>query len=183
MTARVLNVGGGSRDLPSQFDGWEQTLLDIDPACQPDICTDAKNLVGMGECAQMFDAVYCSHCLEHFYQHDVPQVLAGFVNVLRPGGSVQIICPDLNGVINAMRQWTLDINDVWYRLESGAPITFHDAFFGWSVAMKAGKMAFAHRCGFTAQSLSNALTSAGLTEVQVRSDAMNLFVKGTAPCR
>ena len=60
---RVLNVGGNSREipLPPIYAGWEQILLDIDPAGRPDIVGDARNLESLP--AASCDAVYCSHNL------------------------------------------------------------------------------------------------------------------------
>ena len=90
----VLNVGGGpSRILPEEYSGWEQVMLDIDLAVHPDICLDAKE-IGTLEAGQ-FDAIYCSHNLEHFYRHDAEKVLRGFVHVLSEEGYAEILVPDV----------------------------------------------------------------------------------------
>src|SRR5258706_14012634 len=75
---RVLNVGGNNKNiaLPSCYMGWKQTLLDIDPRGEPDIVLDARELSRVPPCE--YDAVYCSHNLEHYYRHDGSKVLAGF---------------------------------------------------------------------------------------------------------
>ena len=86
---RVLNVGGGKgRTLPPHFDGWDQTLLDIDPDTEPDILSDAREMVNLPP--SVYDAIYCSHCLEHFYKHDVPRVLKGFLHVLNDEGRAEL---------------------------------------------------------------------------------------------
>jgi hypothetical protein len=84
---RVLNVGGHDKriPLPPQYAGFEQLLLDIDPAVAPDILCDARELSKL-ESGQ-FDAVYCAHNLEHYYRHDVPKVLAGFLHVFKDRAS------------------------------------------------------------------------------------------------
>lgn len=181
----LLNVGGGGRSLPERYAGWEQHLLDVDPGCEPDFCIDAKDIVGNGPLCEWYDAVYTSHTLEHFYQHDVPAVLAGFLYALKPGGLVDIVVPNLAECVREMQARGHDVNDVWYRV-NGLPITFHDTLFGWSVAMRQGKMAYAHKCGFTGASLLAALTAAGFTDVQVVDAGANLMGKGRkegAPCR
>lgn len=170
----VLNVGGGGRTLPERYTGWDQCLLDIDPAVGPDICLDAKDLLTLE--AGVYDAVHCSHTLEHFYQHDVPAVLAGFLHVLAPNGVVDIAVPNLNNLIDEMRGRNLDINDVWYRAGT-QPITFHDVLYGWSVAMKDGNLFYAHKCGFTAQSLATSLQRAGFGSICTAEVGPNLFAK------
>ena len=83
----VLNVGGGSKliAIPPHYAGWSQLMLDIDPNAKPDVLADARELARLEPA--LFDAVYCSHNLEHYYAHDVPKVLAGFAHVLKPGDS------------------------------------------------------------------------------------------------
>lgn len=80
---KVLNVGGNSKAiaLPPIFDGYEHLLLDIDPTGKPDLLCDARELTSTP--AAQYDAVYCSHNLEHYFRHDVPRVLAGFIHVLK----------------------------------------------------------------------------------------------------
>lgn len=97
---KVLNVGGNSKaiSLPSQYEGYDQRLLDIDPECSPDILCDARDLKTLEE--SQFDAVYCSHNLEHYYRHEVQKVLTGFLYVLKEGGFAQIKVPDLNAVMS-----------------------------------------------------------------------------------
>lgn len=169
----VLNVGGGTnRNLPPEFDGWDQVLLDIDPECKPDICLDAKKLKDLD--GGQYDAVFCSHNLEHFYAHDVPVVLAGFLHVLKDGGFAQIAVPSLTRALDAMRERSLDIGDVWYRTSAGSPITFHDVLYGWGHAMEAGNLFYAHKCGFTRISLGDALLKAGFAGVRIGEDAFNL---------
>jgi SAM-dependent methyltransferase len=96
---KVLNVGGNSKAiaLPPQYAGFDHCLLDIDPKGSPDIVCDARELNTLEEGS--FDAVYCSHNLEHYYRHDVPRVLAGFLHILKDGGFAQIRVPDISEVM------------------------------------------------------------------------------------
>lgn len=171
----VLNVGGGrNRNLPNKYEGWQQVVIDIDPSVEPDIIGDALKLTELP--ANQYEAVYCSHALEHFYQHDVPTVLAGFLHVLVPDGGVDIAVPDLTGLMRVMRDRDLDINDVWYR--ASGPVTFHDVLYGWGLALRRGNMHYAHKCGFTELSISAALVTAGFQEVETASDGLNIFARG-----
>ena len=167
----VLNVGGGaSRDLPSVYKGWDQHVLDIDPAVSPDVLCDVKDMRAKVK-AQTYDAVFCSHNLEHVYAHEVPQVLAGFRHALKASGFAQIIVPDLNALLQAMRG--RDVMDAWYGA-SGCQISFHDVLYGWSREMGRGNLYYAHKCGFTSKSLSAALRKAGFAKVMTAEDGYNV---------
>jgi SAM-dependent methyltransferase len=162
---KVLNVGGNSKEipLPPQYAGFEHLMLDIDPKAEPDILCDARNLAGF-EAAQ-FDAIYCSHNLEHYYRHDVPKVLAGFLHVLKDGGFAHILVPDLNEVMRDTIAKGLDIDDVLYQSDRG-PIMVLDVLYGLSVEIEqSGQDFFAHKTGFTLKSLLKALRCAGFSKL------------------
>jgi len=96
---RFLNVGGNNKSLavPEVYAGWEHVLLDIDPIGKPDIVCDARELTTLD--VEPFDAIYCSHNLEHYYAHDVPKVLAGFLHLLKDDGFIDIRVPDIKAVM------------------------------------------------------------------------------------
>ena len=150
-------------------------MLDIDPSVSPDLCLDAKELCTLD--AAQFDAVYCSHNLEHFYKHEVPIVLKGFYHVLREGGTVDISVPNIRGLINAIAAGNLDINDVWYRAGGSVPITFHDVMYGWGVQVESGNTWYSHKTGFTPLSLCDALLSAGFTNVEIADQGANILAR------
>jgi SAM-dependent methyltransferase len=164
----VLNVGGGpSREVPRVYRGWTQRLLDIDPAVKPDVLCDARQMSRLRP--NQYDAIYCSHTLEHFHRHEVPSVLQGFHRVLQPTGFAQIIVPDMNQVFKAIVEGGKDINDVWYT-SPGGPITFHDVIYGWGRAVANGNAYYCHKTGFTEDSLTSALLRAGYTSVRTAAD-------------
>ena len=168
----VLNVGGGaSRELPRQYKGWDQDLLDIDPAVKPDILCDAKD---MRKITKKYDAVFCSHNLEHFYKHEVPQVLGGFVHVLKADGFAHISVPNLNELMQHFVRSGLDIDDAVYECGPNTSISYHDILYGWGKAMLDGNQYYAHKCGFTHKSLGKALSKAGFKKVLVAEDGLNL---------
>ncbi len=177
-TRRVLNVGGHSREiaLPPQFASFEHLMLDIDPATSPDICCDAR-LLGTLEIGQ-FDAIYCSHNLEHYYRHDVRDVLSGFLHVLKEGGFVYAIVPDVMELMTVTVQNGLDIDDVLYQSAAG-PIMVQDVLYGYSVEIeRRGADFFAHKTAFSKKSLSAAFKRAGFSIVY--SKAENLEVTSIA---
>jgi len=161
---KVLNVGGNSKQipLPPEYAGFDHWLLDIDPRGSPDIVCDARELTTLDE--GVFDAVYCSHNLEHYYRHDVPKVLAGFLHVLKEGGFAQIRVPDMSEVMRLAIERGLDIDDVLYTSPSG-PIMVLDVFYGYSVEIeRSGQDFYAHKTGFTQKSLLAALDRAGFSK-------------------
>ena len=164
----VLNVGGGGKHIPipAHYDGWDQVILDIDDAGDPDLVIDARELTTLP--AGIYDAVYCSHNLEHYWRHDVPRVLAGFAHVLAPHGFAEIAVPDLMAVFGAMQKRSLDLDDVLYVSPSG-PITVNDVIYGYGVQIeRSGNDFYAHKNAFTTKSLAKALATAGLPVAYTR---------------
>src|SRR6185295_1107128 len=106
--------------LPPQYAGFEHLLLDIDPKGEPDIVCDARELAKLP--GGQFDVVYCAHNLEHYYRHDVPKVLAGFLHVLRDGGFADIRVPDIRAAVRASVERGLEPEDVLYE-SGGGPVT------------------------------------------------------------
>jgi ubiquinone/menaquinone biosynthesis C-methylase UbiE len=162
---KVLNVGGNNKGipLPPQYAGFDHLLLDIDPKGSPDIVCDARKLTTLE--AGKFDAVYCSHNLEHYYRHDVPRVLAGFLHVLKDGGFAQIVVPDIAEVMRVTIERGLDIDDVLYQSSAG-PIMVLDVLYGYSVEIaRSGQDFYAHKTGFTQKSLIHALQRAGFSRI------------------
>jgi Methyltransferase domain len=162
---RVLNVGGSNKDIPIPecYNGWDHLLLDIDPRGKPDIVCDARKLQSLK--GGQFDAVYCSHNLEHYYKHDCPDVLAGFLHVLKSDGFADIRVPDMMALMKRVSENNLDIEDVLYVIPAG-PITVRDVIYGWSKEIeRSGEDFYAHKSGFSDRSLSSALKQAGFGQV------------------
>lgn len=163
---QFLNVGGGNKDIPvpRHYLGWRHLMLDIDPSGKPDIIADARQMLTL-EPAQ-FDAIYCSHNLEHYFEHDVPKVLAGFLHVLKPGGFAEIRVPDIQQVMLAVAERGLDVEDGLYDAPAGA-IRVRDVLYGFAEKIaRSGEDFFAHKTGFSPKSLTRALNAAGFATVE-----------------
>ncbi len=162
---QVLNVGGNSKAIaiPSFYDGWTHHLLDIDPAGKPDVLCDARTLVELP--GMIYDSVYCSHNLEHYYSHDVVKVLVGFHHVLKSDGFVDIRVPDMQAVVKHMVANDMDIDDVLYQSSAG-PIAIKDVMYGWGKQIEeSGEDFFGHKTGFSEKSLTAVLERCGFTSV------------------
>lgn len=154
---KVLNVGGNSKDIPIPdcFEGWQHDLLDIDPSGNPDVLCDARELWRLPP--RQYDAVYCSHNLEHYHKHDVPHVLKGFRMILKRDGFALIKVPDIGAVMQRVVDEGLDIDDVLYHAPVG-PILVSDVIYGWQAQIeRSGNDFFAHKTGFTRKSLERIL--------------------------
>jgi SAM-dependent methyltransferase len=177
-TRKVLNVGGNSKSIPipPQYDGWQHLLLDVDPRGSPDVLCDARSLASLTPC--QFDAVYCSHNLEHYFRHDVSKVLAGFHHVLKDDGFAHIRVPDMGELMKGVVENRLDIEDFLYE-SPGGPIHVIDVIYGWGVEIeRSGNDYFAHKTGFTQKSLVSHLKASGFSSVF--SEAGNLEISAIA---
>lgn len=157
----VLIVGsGGDRKNYWEENGFNVVYLDIEPRCNPDILASMTNMGDIGP----YDLVYCCHALEHLYPHEVNPALREFKRVLKPKGSAIIVVPDLEDV--------RPDNKIMPRSD-GAPITGLHMFYG-DHALIPEFPYMAHHCGFIAETLEYALTSAGFEARTMRQPDYNL---------
>jgi len=164
----VLNAGSG-RDQPETLHPafrrrpWRQVRLDIDPSVRPDIIASVTDLGGVVPDAR-FDAVWCSHILEHLYDHEVPRALMEFRRVLKPAGFALLTCPDLEKVAELVV--AQDAETVAY-MSSAGPISALDMLFGHGRSIARGNEFMAHRTSFTSTRLGRLLLETGFDEVRV----------------
>lgn len=163
----VLHVGCGREPLPAWLGDWRETRLDIEPLSDPDI---VASMTAMGPIGP-FDMVFSSHCLEHLAAHEVATALGEMRRVLRPGGAVVVVVPDLEDV--------RPTEDVVY-VSAAGPITGLDMYYGLRSALP-HLPHMAHRMGFVSATLAGALKAAGFAQVQTeRAADFNLIAVGRA---
>ncbi|HEX8523927.1 MAG TPA: methyltransferase domain-containing protein [Tepidisphaeraceae bacterium] len=155
-----LDVGSGSDEsLPSYYRDWTRHRLDIDPACHPDVLLDARHLDRLA--ASSYDAVYCSHNLEHYYRHDGLKVVRGIHHVLKPTGFFEVRVPDVLSLMQAVVASKLDLDAVVYR-SRGNDIRVNDMIYGWSdMIERCGNDFWAHKTGFSTTTLINFVAPVG----------------------
>jgi predicted SAM-dependent methyltransferase len=172
---RVLNVGGNNKQIPipPHYTGWHHDLLDIDPSGRPDIVCDAREMHMLP--GGVYDAVYCSHNLEHYYRHHARRVLQGFRHVLKPDGFAELRVPDIRQVIAAVHERALELDDELYVSPAG-PITAHDVIYGYQAEIESsGQDFYAHKTGYTPTSLTRMLEQAGFARIYVYTRALEIL--------
>jgi SAM-dependent methyltransferase len=135
---------------------WREVTVDIDPRVKPDIVDALPGLELIPDAT--FDAVFSSHTLEHLYQHDVRAAAASFKRVLKPGGFVIAVTPDLQSISHHLSVGELDTP--LYDTPVG-PVTPLDILFGHRAFTASGNDFMAHRTGFTRFSITRIFREAG----------------------
>ena len=164
----LLNINGDKMTkIPDAYRGWNQLLFDTPSPPGAEVSPDASLLAARP--ASEFDSVFCTRHLESYPRSQVPQVLRAIHHVLKDDGFVDIYTPDLSKVVAAMAQGGLDIDDVLYEDEL-RKVSVHEAIYGGrhaSAGADIGGNLPAHRCGFTAKSITAALKNAGFSVVHL----------------
>lgn len=153
MAKSLLHIGCGGDSLPHWMGEFEEIRLDIDEAHKPDIVADMVSLGSIGT----YDAIYCSHALEHLPPHDVTKALNEFYRVLNAEGVAILFVPDLEGV---------NADDTPLFDSPAGPICGLDLIYGFRPMLEA-KPYMAHRTGFTAKTLRAALECSGFNIARV----------------
>lgn len=167
---KMLNAGAGStvakriQPLLTSHE-WEEVRLDVDGSVNPDIVGSITDLAKLCRPAS-FDAIWCSHLMEHLYAHEIHPTFVQFREVLKPDGFALIMSPDLEAV--AQHLLTQGLGAVAYVSPAG-PIRPLDMIYGHSGVIEQGRHHMAHKTGFSCDRMGNLLLSAGFPTVSVRS--------------
>src|SRR5438128_5111852 len=97
----LLNVGCGARFHPA----W--TNIDLEPSSPEIKRHDIRR--GLPFADESFDACYSSHVLEHIGPRDVQLLLREMYRVLRFGGVIRCVVPDLEGMAKMYLRTTNDL--------------------------------------------------------------------------
>jgi predicted SAM-dependent methyltransferase len=125
-----LNVGCGGRF----HKGVPWVNLDVAPDDASVLTWDAR--AGIPVEMNTFDVVYLSHVLEHFSNKDGARLVGECHRVLKAGGTLRVVVPDLEGIC---REYLRNLNEIrstppghpdrlsWIKLELLDQCTRHDS--------------------------------------------------------
>lgn len=162
-----LDVGGGAgnRWNPPYYSHLRRVCLDVDPKVKPDICLDARLL--RWQEPEQYEAILCSHNLEHYDPDDVEVVLQGFLQVLKSDGFVEILVPNIPRICEIMMHNQHDLDDLFYRSGRGR-VYFRDTIYGFAQEIAdSGQSFYAHKTGFSPLSLQQVLLQNGFCLVAI----------------
>ncbi len=163
----LVHLGCGAKDksrLPAPLNGpgWREIRVDLDPAHGPDIVASIVHVPALAD--DVADLVWCAHCLEHLFAHEVPRALGESLRLLKPGARLILIVPD--GMTAAALVAADRADETIYESPAG-PVTALDMLYGHGPALAQGAMAMAHRTCFTRARLARLLEQAGFEAVVV----------------
>jgi predicted SAM-dependent methyltransferase len=117
-----LNLGSRNRSIPG-FKG-----MDCDPHPGVDLVGDISNLSMFADGEA--EAIYASHCLEHFPHLRTLDVLKEWVRVLAPGGVLYVAVPDFKRAVElylncGLQDWIVNFTHG----DQGYATAYHYAIF------------------------------------------------------
>ena len=158
----VLHIGCNRKDksaLPQFFQSYDEIRLDIDAKVNPDIVADMRDLSQLED--NSVDAIFSSHNIEHIFIHEVVPTLEGWHRILRPGGVLDLRCPDIAPACKAIFEGKPF--GPLYTSPAG-PVTPIDMIYGYTRSLRRGNTFMAHKCGFTEEILKACLPRAGFNK-------------------
>ncbi|MCX7946724.1 MAG: methyltransferase domain-containing protein [Hydrogenophilus sp.] len=141
---------------------WQEIRVDLDVGVQPDWLRSIDDLDEAPP--ESVDLIYCSHALEHLPRHRGNIALQQWRRLLRQEGVLWVVVPDLGSAAAAILHQGLE-SPLYF--SPVGPICAHDLLYGFGREIEAGNELMAHRSGYTAQVLSEALVKAGFGSVWV----------------
>lgn len=125
-TKLIADIGSGPIS-PYMLDEGKTVSFDIREDVKPDVVCDVRNLPVPD---QTFDIVFSSHTLEHFPWVGVQKVLKEWCRILKVGGELRIVVPNLRHVAKRLLDDELIPTDFWVLYgEQDYSKNFHSAGF------------------------------------------------------
>lgn len=151
---QVLDVGCGEFINSRAEKLGQLTRVDIREECNPDYRCDVRFLPFADN---SYDIVFSSHVLEHFSREESPKVLKEWLRVVKPGGEIHLVLPNIEWAFENFEDRNNAMN-VLYGGQSN-PYDFH-------------------MTGYTPNTLINLLTELGCTATLREREGYNMYVVG-----
>ncbi len=162
--ARHLHLGCGPKYL-SGFVNVDANLFN-----KLDLWLDVRN--GLPFPSNSVDSIYSTHMFEHFYPDELKLLLGDCQRVLKPGGGMRMIVPNLASAISAYSQRQID----WF--EASFPRHFD------SLGGRFSNFVFCdgqHRTAFDFTYMDEVLRQAGFREVEESAEGKSRLYGSQAP--
>jgi hypothetical protein len=166
---KILNAGCGYTHIP--FLDVIETRLDIDKKVKPDIVLDLRKLKKLSK--SVYDGVWMSHVLEHFYEHELTEIIGGIRHVLKKNGVLIAMVPDLKALFNEVVSKSMSINDIIY-VSSMGPVRPRDMLYGFQPQVATGNSFYCHKTGFDAKAMQDCLVSNGFKKVYIGEENLQI---------
>jgi predicted SAM-dependent methyltransferase len=163
-----LNLACG-RNLKNKFPKpWFN--VDVDGDCADFNCDISKL---PKDWTNKFNEVRASHVLEHFFMDEFDLVISEWLRVLKPGGSLRIIVPDLEIIIQALLSGTDSKNRNSLSISETTPIL--SQIYGVGYESRLTSSEWRHRFLFNKELLIN------LLKKHVNANAISFYSKENDP--
>ena len=141
---------------------------------EPDIIASITDLSDLE--ANVYDAVWSSHNIEHLFHHEAQRMTAQIRKVLKKNGWLIVTCPDIKAAMEHTLKHGMD-SPVY---QSGmGPITPRDILFGHQASINAGNEYMTHKNGFDLQGLAGVFRQSGFERFYGEHRGTNLwFIAG-----
>lgn len=146
-----LNLGCGEKIYPTK-EGWIN--VDLGPNPDVDLRVDVRHVnKHLGD--NVADEIHAYHVIEHFFPKELPSILSGWYETLKPGGKICLELPDMIKMSkNILQLETTGNPDSW--LELGLT-----GFYGDYSGDYGDPMNNFHKWAYTFKTLSKILESVG----------------------
>jgi len=162
--ANHLHLGCGAKYLPGFLN------IDGNPFNKIDLWLDVRN--GLPFPFNSVDSIYSTHMFEHFYPDELQLLLRECLRVLKPGGGIRLIVPNLASAISAYSQK----QSAWF--DDSFPRHFD------SLGGRFSNFVFCdgqHRTAFDFSYLSEVLREAGFREVEKSAEGKSRLYGTSVP--
>jgi SAM-dependent methyltransferase len=159
-----LHLGSGPKYLPGFLN------IDGNPFNKIDLWLDLRR--GLPFPSNCADSIYSTHVFEHFYPNELEALLRECFRVLKPGGGIRLIVPNLASAITAYKQ----NRKAWF------PDAFPRHFD--SLGGRFSNFVFCdgqHRTAFDLSYMEEVLQSAGFRDVEESSEGCSRLYGENVP--
>lgn len=153
---KVVDLGCGQLKDSYKTDEGEVLRVDWREDVNPDYRCDLRKLPFADN---YFDIVFSSHTLEHFCPSEVGEVLDEWIRIMKKGGELRLILPNLEWAAQQIVNKEID-NNVWNVLYGAQ--TYEENF---------------HKSGFTKETLELLLAQRGFKEFEWRFNGYHMLCR------